>query len=154
MLIRYNPWQELTTLQRQLDRLFEDPKIPSPLFDKNCVKVPAAELAETEDAIHLKLELPGIAAKDIDVQVTEDSVSISAERRTATETEEKGVKKSEFHYGKFHRVIPLPTLVQNTKVEAEYKDGILHLHLPKMEQEKPKVVKINLEQPKAEGSKF
>ncbi|NEO63673.1 MAG: Hsp20/alpha crystallin family protein, partial [Moorea sp. SIO4G2] len=61
-----------------------------------------------------------------------------------TNTDEKGVKRSEFRYGKFQRIIPLPVRVQNTKVEAEYKDGILNLTLPKAEEEKNKVVKVNL----------
>lgn len=103
-------------------------------------------MEETQEAIHLKLEVPGIEAKDLDVQVTDNAVSISGERKEETKTEENGVTKSEFHYGKFQRVIPLPTRIQNTKVQAEYKDGILNLTLPKAEEEKNKVVKVNLEQ--------
>jgi HSP20 family protein len=100
----------------------------------------------TQEAIHLKLEVPGIEAKNLDVQVTQNAVSISGERKEETKTEEKGVTKSEFHYGKFQRVIPLPARIQNTQVQAEYKDGILSLTLPKSEKEKNKVVKVNLEQ--------
>jgi HSP20 family protein len=144
MLVRYNSWQELNALQRQLDRFFEDARVPSALFDQDVVRVPAAELAETDTAINLKVELPGIDAKDLDVQVTHNSVAISGERKSETRTEKKGVTKSEFYYGKFHRVIPLPTEVENTKVVAEYKDGILHLTLPKTEKEKHKVVKVSL----------
>lgn len=84
-------------------------------------------------------------ASDLDVQVTENAVSVSGERKEETKTEENGVTKSEFHYGKFHRVVPLPARIQNTNVQAEYKDGILNLTLPKTEQEKNKVVKVNLE---------
>ncbi len=82
----------------------------------------------------------------MDVQVTENAVSISGERKEETKTEENGVTKSEFHYGKFQRVIPLPARIQNTQVQAEYKDGILSLTLPKAEEEKNKVVNVNLEQ--------
>ena len=144
-LVRWNPWNEIDTLQR----LFEDTRVPSALFERVGVKVPPAELHETEHAIHLKLELPGIAAKDLDVQVTEKSVYISGERKSETKTEDKGTTKSEFYYGKFQRVIPLPAKVQNTNVTADYKDGILNLTLPKTEQEKNKVVKVNLEQASA-----
>jgi len=63
-----------------------------------------------------------------------------------TKTEENGVTKSEFHYGKFQRVIPLPSKIQNTNVTAEYKHGILNLTLPKPEEKKNRVVKVNLEQ--------
>lgn len=142
MLVRWNPWQEIDTLQR----LFEDTRVPSALFERGEIKVPAAELHETEDAIHLKIELPGMEAKDLDVQVTENSVYISGERKSETKTQNNGTTKSEFYYGKFQRVIPLSARVQNTNVTADYKDGILNLTLPKTEQEKNKVVKVNLEQ--------
>ncbi|MBD2682488.1 MULTISPECIES: Hsp20/alpha crystallin family protein [Nostoc] len=144
MLVRYSPWQELNALERHLNGLLGDTKVPSARFEKAFIRVPAVELQETKDAIHLKLELPGISAKDLDVQVTEDAVHISGERKSETKTEEKGTTKSEFYYGKFQRVIPLSTRVQNTNVTAEYKDGILNLTLPKTEQEKNKVVKVNL----------
>jgi HSP20 family protein len=145
-LVRYNPWQEFNTVQRQFNRLFDEAMLPATFVEKSFPKVPAAELQETEDAIQLKLEVPGMEAKDLDVQVTEKAVYISGERKTEAKTEEKGTTKSEFYYGKFQRVIPLPARIQNTNVTAEYKDGILNLMLPKTEQEKHKVVKVNLEQ--------
>ncbi|MDZ8026213.1 MAG: Hsp20/alpha crystallin family protein [Nostoc sp. SerVER01] len=143
-LVRWNPWGEIGTLQRQINNLFEDTRVPSGLFDRDFLRVPAAELQETDDALHLKLELPGIDAKDLDIQVTEDAVHISGERKSETKTEEKGTTKTEFYYGKFQRVIPLSARIQNTNVTADYQDGILHLTLPKTEQEKNKVVKVNL----------
>ncbi|MEH2249007.1 Hsp20/alpha crystallin family protein [Nostoc sp.] len=146
-LVRWNTWREIDTLQRQINSLFQDTRVPSVLLDRDLSKVPAAEIQETENAIHLKLELPGMEAKDLDVQVTENAVYVSGERKSETKTEEKGVTRSEFHYGKFQRVIPLSARVENTNVTADYKDGILNLTLPKTEQEKNKVVKINLEQP-------
>ncbi len=97
-------------------------------------------MTETEDALHLKLEVPGMDAKDLDIQVMADRVAISGERKT--EIKEK--TRSEFRYGKFSRVIPLPARIQNTNVTADYKDGILNLTLPKSEEEKNKVVKVNL----------
>ncbi len=143
-LVRWNPWQDINILQRQINRLFDEDMLPSALVERGLSRVPAAELQETEEAIHLKLELPGIEAKDLDVQVTDKAVYVSGERKSATKTEEKGVTKSEFQYGKFQRVIPLSTRIQNTNVTAEYKDGILNLTLPKAEEEKNKVVKVNL----------
>ncbi|QLE56403.1 Hsp20/alpha crystallin family protein [Nostoc sp. TCL26-01] len=144
-MARWNPWQDLNTLQRQINQLFEEDMQPSTLLERGLTRVPAAELQETAEAIHLRLEIPGVDAKDVDLQVTDKAVYISGERKSTTKTEEKGVFKSEFHYGKFQRVIPLPTRIQNTNVKAEYKDGILNLLLPKAEDEKHKVVKINLE---------
>ncbi|MEH2436740.1 MAG: Hsp20/alpha crystallin family protein [Nostoc sp.] len=144
-LIRWKSWREIDTLQRQLNNIFEDTRVPSSFLDGGLSKVPAAEIQETENAIHLKLELPGIEAKDLDVQVTEKAVYVSGERKSETKIEEEGVTRSEFHYGKFQRVIPLSARIQNTNVTADYKDGILNLTLPKTEQEKNKVVKLNLE---------
>src|SRR5579883_1091757 len=148
MFVRYNPWQEINTLQRQINRLFEDTVSPSTI-ERDSAKVPAAEIHETADAIHLKVELPGIEAKDLDIQVTENAVAVTAERRSEVRAEEKGVTRTEFYYGKFHRVIPLSARIENTNVTAEYKDGILNLTLPKTQQEKNKVVKVNLEQASA-----
>lgn len=144
-IVRRNPWQEMNALQRHFDRLFDNTLVPATTWERN-FPIPAAEIEETKDAIHLKLELPGMEAKDIDVQVTENAVLISGERKSETKTEEKGITRSEFQYGKFRRVIPLSASIQNTNVTAEYKDGILNLTLPKTEAEKNKVVKVNLEE--------
>jgi HSP20 family protein len=144
-LIHWNPLQELNTIQRELNNIFEADMLSTTILDRTAAKVPAAELQETDDAVYLKLELPGMEAKDIDLQVTDKAVYISGERKSEIKTEDKGKIKSEFHYGKFQRVIPLPTRIQNTNVKAEYKDGILNLTLPKAEEEKNKVVKINLD---------
>ena len=146
-LVRYNPWQEMNSLQRQLNRLFDDALTSDNWGDfSNLSKVPAAELTEKDDALYLKLEVPGMEAKDLDIQVMADRVAISGERKS--EVKEK--TRSEFRYGKFSRVIPLPARIQNTNVTADYKDGILNLILPKSEEEKNKVVKVNLLQDAAE----
>jgi len=148
-IMRYNPWQEMNSLQHQLNRLFDDVLTPNHWGELgNLDRFPAAELTETEDAVHLKLEVPGMEAKDLDIQVTVDHVSISGERKSKTTTEENGRTHSEFRYGKFKRVIPLLGRIQNTNVTAEYKDGILNLTLPKAEEEKNKVVKVNLNEAK------
>ncbi len=144
-LIRYNPWQEINSLQRQLNNLFDDALTPDNGENfGNLSKIPAAELTETDEALHLKLEVPGMEAKDLDIEVMANRVAISGERKSETKSEEKGISRSEFRYGKFQRVIPLPARIENTNVTAEYKDGILTLTLPKSEAEKNKVVKVNL----------
>ncbi|MBD2243284.1 Hsp20/alpha crystallin family protein [Nostoc sp. FACHB-888] len=142
--LRLNPWQEFNAIQRQINRLFDEDTLSPAFLDRGLSRVPAAELKETEDAIHLKVELPGIEAKDLDLQVTENTVYLSGERKSEAKSEDKGLIKTEFHYGKFQRIIPLSARIQNTNVTADYKDGILNLTLPKAEQEKNKVVKVNL----------
>lgn len=143
-LIRWEPLREVDTLQRQMNRLFDDLLPTTRVTRDDMAFIPPAEIEETPDAVHLKLEIPGMDAKDLDVQVSAEAVSISGERKSETKTEEKGIARTEFHYGKFERVVPLPARIQNDKVQSEYKDGILKLVLPKAEEEKNKVVKVNL----------
>jgi HSP20 family protein len=147
MLVRYTSRPTFNTIQRRrVNRLFDSALVPAMVRERSFTQIPAAELHETEDALHLKIELPGIEAKDLDVKVTEKAVAISGERKSENKTEENGRTVTEFHYGKFQRVIPLSAQIQNTNVTAEYKDGILNLTLPKTQQEKNKVVKVNIEQ--------
>ena len=144
-LIRWEPYREINSLQREMNRLFDDMARTTANGGNGGVAfIPAAEMQETPEAIHLKLEVPGMEASDLDVQVTAEAVSISGERKEETKTEEKGMTRTEFRYGKFQRVIPLSARIQNDKVQAEYKNGILSLTLPKAEAEKNKVVKVNI----------
>ncbi|HIK27273.1 MAG: Hsp20/alpha crystallin family protein [Oscillatoriaceae bacterium SKW80] len=140
---RWEPFREIETIQREMNRLFDRLMAPTKTEELGEF-IPAAEMHETPDALHLKVEVPGIDPKDLNVQVTAESVSISGERKFESKTEEAGFTRSEFQYGKFQRVIPLPVRIQNDKVSAEYKNGILNITLPKAESEQTKVVKINL----------
>ncbi|MBD2038492.1 Hsp20/alpha crystallin family protein [Leptolyngbya sp. FACHB-321] len=144
-LIRWQPWQEIETLSRQLDRLFDD------FTPANRTAAPAAhtwtpaiELKATDAAFVLRAELPGIAAKDLDIQVTRAGVSITGEYRSETKNEDGKFFRSEFRYGSFRRVVPLPVAIQNDQVKADFTDGILTLTLPKVVSDRPKVVKVNL----------
>ncbi|MBD2464759.1 Hsp20/alpha crystallin family protein [Oscillatoria sp. FACHB-1407] len=144
-LSHWEPFREIESLQREMNRLF-DRLLPdgngegrSPAF------IPAAEIEEANDAIHLKLEAPGMEAKDLEVEVTETLVSIKGERKSESKTEGKGVMRTEFHYGKFERRISLPAHVQPDKVQAEFKNGMLSLTLPKAESEQRKTVKVKLD---------
>lgn len=143
-LIRWEPFREVESLQREMNRLFDKLTPFHNGESKDIAFMPAAEMHETENTVELKLEVPGLDAKDIDVRVTEQSVAISGERQSQTKTEEGGMTRTEFRYGKFARVIPLPTRIQNDKVQADYKDGVLSLSLPKAEEEMHKVVKVDL----------
>ncbi len=145
-LVSWEPFREINSLQKELNRLF-DSCYPGDLTNGDFERlsfVPAAEMSETEAAIDLKLEIPGLEAKDLDVEVQADSVTIKGERKSEEKTEENGTVRTEFRYGKFHRVIPLPRQVENNSVTAEDKDGILYLNLPKAEAEGNKVVKVNV----------
>jgi len=146
VLIRWEPFREVESLQKEMNRLF-DRLVPTDVGNGEKMGlsfIPAAEITETPEAVQLKLEIPGMEAKDLNVEVTADSLTINGERKSEIKTEEEGFTRTEFRYGKFHRVIPLPVQVDNTNVAAEYKDGILNLTLPKAEEEKNKVVKVSI----------
>ena len=145
-LIRWEPFREVESLQKEMNRLF-DRLVPTDVGNGEKMGlsfIPAAEMTETPEAVQLKLEIPGMEAKDLNVEVTADSLTINGERKSEIKTEEEGFTRTEFRYGKFHRVIPLPVQVDNNNVTAEYKDGILNLTLPKAEEEKNKVVKVSI----------
>lgn len=144
-ITRWEPLREVEALRREMDHLF-DRLLPRGNGDREGLAfLPSVELEDKDEAIHLKLEIPGMEAKDLDVEVSEESVSIKGERKSETKTEEKGITRSEFHYGKFERVVPLPAHIQADKVKADYKNGILQLTLPKAETEKRKIVKVKLD---------
>ncbi len=103
---------------------------------------PAIELTEEVHSLVLRAQLPGLEAKDLDVEVTHESVSIAGElheQKAATDQ-----VSSEFWYGKFRRVVSLPAAIQSDRVQADYKDGILTLTLPKVAELSRKVVKVSL----------
>ena len=144
-IVRYTPWTEMNSLQHQLNKIFDDVLTPTNLSELgNFSKIPAAELTNTEVALILKLELPGMNVGDINIEATAKSISISGERKSETVSETGDKTRSEFRYGSFSRIIPLPVRIQNTEVKAEYKNGILHLTLPKADEERNKVVKVDL----------
>ncbi len=145
-LIRWEPLQEIDEIQREMNRLFDRFQVPA-TRENGFAFVPAAELQDTPEAFLLKLEVPGIKAEDLDIQVTGEAISISGERRSEQTSQDKGMTRTEFRYGRFRRVIPLPARIQNDQVEANYDNGILNLRLPKAESEKTRVIKVNVANP-------
>jgi HSP20 family protein len=143
-LVRLAPFSAIEGLHQEMNRVFDALTPSAQRGFEGLAFVPAAELREQPDSIELKLDLPGLEAKDLDIQVTAKSVSISGERRAQTETQENGVTRSEFRYGRFRRVVPLPARVINDQTKAEYKDGVLTLTLPKADGDKQATFKVEL----------
>ncbi len=153
-LIRWRPergldrWDsfgsEIGNLRHELDRLFSHLMVPG--FDIGIDEsiFPTAELQDQGDQFMLKLEVPGMKPEDLDIQVTEDSITIKGERESETKKEEDGMTRSEFHYGKFSRRIALPNTIKSDGVVADYKDGILSLMLPKDAKESKKPIKVEV----------
>jgi HSP20 family protein len=147
MLVRFQPFQELEEVRRQFDRLFRD----FATLDQETAKggwVPASELRDDGDRLTLRLSIPDIEAKDLDIQVTKDSLTIAGERHIERKEEsEKGYYWSEISYGKFRRVFALPVAIENEQVKADYTNGILTLTLPKANEVKAFKVNVTNELP-------
>lgn len=141
MMIRYwQPISEIETIRRQMDRVFDE--FTGKREDLNTPWMPATELIDVGESLLLKVQLPGLNSKDIDIQVTREAVLISGERQP--EHNGQDLLHSEFRYGKFQRMIQLPVAIQNEEVKASYTDGLLTLTLPKVVEARNRVVKINL----------
>ncbi|MEB3294302.1 MAG: Hsp20/alpha crystallin family protein [Synechococcales bacterium] len=148
-IIPWQPMKELQALQQQMDHLLDTwtqgetwAGLRSPLRDVNWL--PAIEVQETETELIVKAEIPRITAEELTVEVGEKIVTIQGEHREEHQTTDNTIYRSEFHYGQFYRQINLPTAVQNEAAQAQFKDGLLTLTLPKQESSPAKVVKISL----------
>jgi HSP20 family protein len=104
--------------------------------------VPAANIAETETAFEVTLELPGMKAEDFKVELKKGELWISGEKRDEKEEKGKTFHRIERSYGEFRRLIPLPGEVAEDKIEAEYKEGVLKVVVPKSEKVKPRRVEV------------
>jgi HSP20 family protein len=141
-LIRWQPFQEFEILRRQMNQILDE--VAGEERQSTSSWKPAIELQDMEDHLVVRAEIPGVNGKDIDVQVTREAIAISGEHRFEKKAEEKGFFRSEFRYGSFQRVIPLPVPIQHEQAKAEFKDGILTLTLPKVTEARRTVVKLNL----------
>jgi HSP20 family protein len=103
---------------------------------------PAVDIFENEHEIVIKAELPGMEAKDIEVRMEKNVLTIKGERRFEKEAKEENYHRIEREYGNFSRTFSLATAVDEEKIAAEYKDGVLKVVLPKREEVKPKPIKI------------
>ncbi|MEL6401917.1 MAG: Hsp20/alpha crystallin family protein [Cyanobacteria bacterium J06626_4] len=143
MIVRYwHPFQEVETLRRQLDSVFNE--VSNVIETAPSAWTPAVRLVENDDRYVLTVQLSGINPDEIDIEATRETVVISGERHQAEVGEGDRVLHDDIHYGNFRRVINLPEVIQNDAVEADFENGFLTLTLPKVEEVRNKVVKINL----------
>jgi HSP20 family protein len=133
-------------LRSGIDRLFEDfftdEKALAP-FQMNG-KLPAIDVKETEEAMTVDAELPGLKQEEIKVTVEEGVLTISAERKKEKDEKTKNVHRTERYYGRMERKLALPASVEDAKIDAVYKDGVLHVTLPKKASAKPKAVTVKV----------
>lgn len=140
----WSPIREISTLHEAIDRMFEDSFLGSRQGAVSNISVPAINVRETENAVVVEAEIPGVKEEDLDVEVSDETLTIRGEKKIETETKEKDYYHREFSYGSFSRSIPLPVAVESDKAEAELKNGTLRITLPKVQEEKPKAKKINI----------
>jgi HSP20 family protein len=143
-IMRWEPFREIETVQQQMNQIFDRMMTDGDRKANGTGYIPAAEIHETDNEVKLQMEVPGVDVKDLDIKVSEDAVAITGERKSQTNSDDKGMRRSEFRYGRFQRVIPLPTPIQNDKVRADFQNGVLSLTMPKSEQHKHKIVSVSL----------
>jgi HSP20 family protein len=134
-------------LDDDFDQMFEGFLRPMQLTGETAGRdlVPAVEVSETDDQYVVRAEMPGVRKDDIDVNLEDGILTISAETRSETEEREaERVIRQERRFGKYLRSLRLGTDVDATRVEAVYRDGVLELSLPKAEQSKPKKIDVKV----------
>src|SRR5713101_1977781 len=146
LITRYDPFREFVTLQDRMNRLFRDPRGPEG-HDESLTTTafaPPVDVYEDEHKVTLKIEVPGIDEKDIDVRIENNTLTVHGERKIEQEEKEENYRRVERQYGSFTRTFTLPTTVDAEKVSATYDKGVLKIALPKKAEAKPKQIKVNV----------
>jgi HSP20 family protein len=145
VITRWDPFREFSTLQDRMNRLFRDSygegreeALTTSTFS------PAVDVYEDEHNISLKIEVPGIDEKDIDVRIENNILTVHGERKFEKEEKEENYRRVERQYGSFTRTFTLPTTVSAEGVSANYDKGVLNVVLPKKAEAKPKQIKVNV----------
>jgi HSP20 family protein len=142
----WRPFRELDHIKREMDRLWDS------FFERRPARVeevsewlPSLDVSETDSEYMVKVEVPGIDPKDIDISLMNNLLTIKGEKKHEKEEKEENYHLVERSYGSFTRTIRLPSQVQNDKINATYKNGVLKVVLPKTEEAKKKEIKVKVE---------
>lgn len=142
---RRSPFGQLNRLRDEIDRLFERPFGLVPEEGELLAGwSPSVDVIDEKDSITVKAEIPGLKREDIDVSICENTLCISGERKEENEYKEGQSYRSERFFGAFQRNIPLPQAVDENQTNAEYKDGVLTVKLPKSEESKRKQIDVKV----------
>src|ERR1700733_9768702 len=146
VLTRWEPFREFTTLQDRMNRLFRDSFGPEGQDQSLATTAfaPPVDVYEDEHNITLKIEVPGIEEKDIDVRIENNILTVHGERKFEKEEKEENYRRVERQYGSFTRSFTLPTTVDPENVQANYEKGVLKIRLAKKAEAKPKQIKVNV----------
>ena len=140
-LVRWEPFREIATLQNEMSRLMND-VIGGNGETTTRSWVPALDVWETENELVYAFDLPGIPEDKIAVEFEDGALTVSAERERTQETSDERLYRFERRFGTFSRTIGLPQGVSEDMVNADYKDGVLEVHVRKPEQPKPRRIQI------------
>ncbi len=145
-LVRWEPVRELTSLQSEMNRLFNTFfDTPTPGNGTSARRwIPAMDLVETDEHFVLKADLPGLSEEDVSIEVEENVLTISGERKAEHEDKREGFVRVERSYGSFRRSLTLPEGIDPEGVSASFENGVLEVRIPKPEQRKPRKVAIQV----------
>jgi HSP20 family protein len=149
LLSRWEPFREFSTMQdrmNRMNRLFREPYNPEGPEEALTTTsfAPPVDIYEDEHNITLKLEVPGIDEKDIDVRIDNNTLTVHGERKIEKEEKEENFRRVERQYGSFTRSFTLPSSVDTGQVSADYAKGVLNIKLAKKAEAKPKQIKVNV----------
>jgi HSP20 family protein len=144
VLTRWDPFREFTTLQDRMNRLFRDNYGEGQEALSTSTFAPPVDVYEDEHNVTLKIEVPGIDEKDIDVRIENNLLTVHGERKFEKEEKEENFRRVERQYGSFTRSFTLPSTVNAEQVQANYDKGILKIQLGKKAEAKPKQIKVNV----------
>jgi HSP20 family protein len=146
LITRYDPFREFVTLQSRVNRLFGNPRGPEGEDESltTTAFAPPVDIYEDEHDITLKIEVPGIDEKDIDVRIENNTLTVHGERKFEKEEKEENYRRMERQYGSFTRTFTLPNTVNHDNVQADYDKGVLKIKLAKKAEAKPKQIKVNV----------
>ena len=147
-LVRWDPFRELEDVSDRLNRMFSRPALPRTNAKETMFVadwVPSVDVSETEEGYQIKAEIPDVKKEDVKVTLEKGVLTIQGERKQEKEETGKKYHRVERSYGSFVRSFTLPDLVDEEKVKAEFKDGVLNLQLPKSEKAKPKAIEVKVD---------
>jgi len=139
----------LTALRNEMDRLF-DSFVRTPWgsldwpFSAGQVGFPAMDIAESEDEVTIRAEVPGVDPKELSISLTGDQLVLSGEKKESSEHQGKGFRQTETRYGSFRRAVSLPAEVDSENVEADYANGVLMVRLKKVQKVPPKRIDVKV----------
>ena len=141
---RWDPFRDLNVLQERMNRLFEDANRGYRADEPSATTTwsPAVDIFETDGEIVVKAELPGVERSDIALHLENNVLTLKGERKFHKETNDENYHRIERAYGGFSRAFSIPATVDEEKIKADYRDGVLRIALPKKEVAKPKQIRI------------